>query len=113
MEIWQIILLSYVGAIAAWLIINALFLLASFVAKRKVFEILEAITSIMAVLLTIATGIGDIALIVWLFANNQIIWGIIAIVLGVSIVSLAGELLAAPFIAITSGFSSWYDKTLR
>lgn len=110
MEVWQIILLSYLGALVIWLIVNAVFLLVSFISKHKVFVLLEGITAILGVLLSIATGIGDIALIIWLFTNNQIIWAILAIVLGISLVSTAGEILALPFIGITTGFSAWYDQ---
>ena len=110
MEIWQIIILGYIGALAVWLIINALFLLVSFITKHKVFMALEAITAVLGVILSIATGIGDIALIIWLFTNNQIIWAILAIVLGVSLVTAAGQILALPFVGITVGFSAWYDQ---
>jgi hypothetical protein len=110
MQVWQIVLLSYVGALIVWLMVNAVFLLASFIAKHKVFVLLEGITSILNLLLSIATGIGDIALIIWLFSNNQIVWGILAIILGISIVTIAGEILALPFIGITAGFSTWYDS---
>ena len=110
MEVWKIVLLSYLGALVIWLIVNAVFLLVSFISKRKVFVLLEGITAILALLLSIATGIGDIALIIWLFTNNQIIWAVLAIVLGISLVSIAGEILAAPFIGITASFSAWYDQ---
>lgn len=110
MEIWQIVLLSYLGTLIAWLIINGVFLLVSFIVKHKVFVALEAITSILALLLGLATGIGDIALIIWLFSNNQIVWAILAIVLGIGIISFAGQVLAAPFVWITAGFSAWYDE---
>lgn len=109
MQIWQIILLGYLGALIIWLVINAVFLLASFIIRHKVFMGLEAFAAVLAVLLGIATGIGDIALIIWLFNNNQIFWGIIAIVLGIGVVSFAGQLLSIPFALITSGFSAWYD----
>ena len=111
MEIWQIIVLSYLGALVAWLIINALFLLVSMIVKHKVFAILEIITSIMAFLFGIATGIGDIVLIVWLFQNNQIVWAVLAIFFGIGVVTIAGQILSAPFIWITAGFSAWYDET--
>lgn len=110
MAVWQIVLFSYLGALAIWLIVNALFLLISFIARRKIFVFLEAITSILALILSIATGIGDIVLIIWLFTHNMIIWAILAIVLGISVVSIAGQVLAAPFIGITAGFSAWYDE---
>ena len=110
MQVWQIIILSYIGILIGWLVINALFLLASFVAKKKVFAFLEGITSILALILSVVTGIGDLALIVWLFTNNQIIWAILALFLGIGLVSTVGQLLAMPFILITTGFSAWYDS---
>lgn len=110
MEVWQIILLSYLGALVAWLIINGIILLISMIVKRKVFVAVEAITAILSALLGIATGIGDLALIIWLFSNGQIFWAIVAIILGISIVSFAGHILSAPFIWITAGFSAWYDS---
>ena len=109
MEVWQIILLSYLGALVVWLIVNALFLLISIIAKQKVFAILEAITGILAVLLSIATGIGDLILVIWLFSQGMWFFAILAIFLGIGIVSFAGKILAAPFIWITGGFSGWYE----
>lgn len=111
MEIWQICLLGYIGALLLWLIINGVFLLVSIIVKHKVFEALEAITALLSVVLSVATGLGDIALIIWLFQNNYTFWGIVAIILGISIVTVAGELLALPFIGITAGFSAWYDES--
>ena len=113
MEVWQIILLSYIGALTIWLIVNAIFLLVSFITKRKIFIMLEGITAILSIILGIATGIGDIVLIIWLFSNNQIVWAILAILLGIGLVSTAGEILSMPFIGITAGFSAWYDKIVR
>ena len=111
MEVWQICLLGYIGALLLWLVINGVFLLISIIIKHKVFEVLEAITAVLAVILSIATGLGDIALIIWLFQNNYTFWGVVAIILGISIVAVAGELLSLPFIGITAGFSSWYDES--
>ena len=79
--------------------------------KHKVFEVLEVIGALLSVILSIATGLGDLALIVWLFQNNYTFWGIVAIILGISIVTVAGELLSLPFIGITAGFSNWYDES--
>jgi len=112
MQIWQIILLSYFGLLLLWLIVNAVFLLVSFLAKKKVFVFLEGITAILSLLLSIATGIGDLALIVWLFQNNQVFWGIVALFLGLGIVTFAGQLLALPFVGITTAFSAWYDEII-
>ena len=111
MEVWQICLLGYIGALLLWLIINGVFLLVSIIVKHKVFEVLEVIGALLSVILSIATGLGDLALIVWLFQNNYTFWGIVAIILGISIVTVAGELLSLPFIGITAGFSNWYDES--
>ena len=112
MAVWQIILLSYLGALVFWLIINAVFLLISFVIKHKIFMLLEGVTVILNWLLGAATGIGDIALIIWLFTNGHIFLAIIAIMLGISLISIAGEILVIPFNFITGGFSTWYDQIM-
>ena len=110
MEIWQIVLLGYFGFLVAWLIFNAILLLISMIAKRKVFVVVEGLTAILATLFGAATGIGDIAFVVWLFSIGQVFWAIVAIVLGIGLVSFIGQLLAIPFIAIVAGFSGWYDS---
>lgn len=109
MQVWQIILLSYFGALIAWILINAIFLLISFLIRRKFFVLLEGIAHILSALLGLATGIGDIILIFWLFANGNVFWAIIALILGISIISFIGELLAFPFLIATGLFSGWYD----
>ena len=110
MEVWQIILLSYVGALVVWLIINSLVLIISMAVKHKVFMVVEAITYILSPFFGIATSIGDLVLIIWLFSIGQIFWAIIAIVVGVGVVSFIGSILSAPFIWITACFSTWYDS---
>ena len=106
MEIWQIVLLGYFGFLVAWLIFNAVLLLISMIAKRKVFVVVEGLTAILATLFGAATGIGDIAFVVWLFSIGQVFWAIV----GIGLVSFIGQLLAIPFIAIVAGFSGWYDS---
>ena len=112
MQVWQIILLCYFGTLVVWLIAHAALLLISMITKTKLIAFLTSITKILAPLLGVATFIGDIALVVWLFQNGQVFWGLIAIGIGFGIVSFAGQILAMPFIWITGLFDAWYDSVI-
>ena len=112
MQTWQIVLLCYFGALVVWLIAHAVLLLVSMITKTKLISLLTGITTILAPLLGVATFIGDIALVVWLFQNGQVFWAVLAILLGFGIVSFIGQILSMPFIWITGLFDTWYDSVI-
>ena len=71
MEIWQLYLVGYGVALLCWLMIIAFTLLISIFSKRNLLLGFGALTGIIAVLLGLAAGIGDLIFVIWLFQNNQ------------------------------------------